>query len=497
MGTFRTLIDALDAQGRGNEGIKVALEVLQEFGEKFPSKPKAVNVTMELVQTQRRVQCKTDEELINLPEITDPRKLHALKLVSVFGTMTPLVGNELTALLSTLRVVQISLRDGVAPISTHAYASFGMAMAMIGHTHEAYRFGNVALEMLKRFDTPPQIQAHTMAVVHGGCRHWRSPIKESLPPLMRAYEEGMAVGDLKFSFLSAYNYLLGSLETGVCLSQVEVDIRTFCEGLDDMCQNHNNAFRTLLIPVWQQVLNLMGKSENPLKLTGTAMDEDQFVSDANTTKFVGGYLVLTKAKLVLAYHFDNFRLAEQICDELEKDEKLLVWHFTVYQLKAYCCLTFLHLSEETGKRKYHLKALRILTKMESWMEDGNTNCRPIVMLLRAEVSALGHGVEGPVDAGAIKQQFEAAIAESAMVGLTQMQALGNERAAMACFRTEEFRDGAAYVLQARELYHQWGANAKVAYLEKKFHMFFQTAAPPQPADPAALSIDSIDVRRTP
>jgi hypothetical protein len=119
------------------------------------------------------------------------------------------------------------------------------------------------------------------------------------------------------------------------------------------------------------------------------------------------------------------------------------------------------------------------------------------MLLRAEVSALGHGVEGPVDAGAIKQQFEAAIAESAMVGLTQMQALGNERAAMACFRTEEFRDGAAYVLQARELYHQWGANAKVAYLEKKFHMFFQTAAPPQPADPAALSIDSIDVRRTP
>ena len=474
MGTFRVLVDAMDAQGRGNESVEIALGVLHEYGEDFPSKPKAVNVVKELVKTQHLLQTKTDEELINLPEINDEQKLHSLKLIYVFGSMTSLLGNELISLLSTLRVVQRSLRDGVAPISAHGFASFGMAMAMTGHPQEAYRFGNVALQMLNRFETPTNIQAHTLAVVHGGCRHWKEPFKDSLQPLMQAYEEGMAVGDVKFSLLAARNYLVGSLESGVSLSQVEVDMRAFCEGLDDMCISHNSAFRTIIVPVWQQVLNLMGNSaESPLVLSGYAMDEEKFILDPNATKFAGGMLAYTKAKLMLAYHFDNLLMAEQLVEELEKDERMVFWHFTVYQLKMICCLTYLHLSEQTGMRKHRVKALRILKKLEGWMEDGNVNCRPIVLLLRAEDAALTTTHEP----GAVKQLFEAAILEARISGLTHIEALGNERAAMACVRYDEFREAAAYAVQARALYEHWGAHAKVDHLERKFQMIFSMATP--------------------
>lgn len=491
MGTFRILVDAMDSQGRGHESVQIALSVLQEFGEKFPSKPKAVNVIMELMKVQHILQGMSDNYLVNLPAMTDERRLNVLKVISVFGTMTPLVGTELIALLSTLRIVQQCLLDGIAPITTHAFASFGVAMAMTGHPNEAYRFGNIALTMLKRFDVPSSIQAHTLAVVHGGCYHWKQPYKDSLQPLMQAYEKGMAVGDVKFSLLAAHNYLVGSLESGVALSQVEIDMRTFCEGLDDMSLNTNSAFRTMIGPAWQLVLNFLGKSENPTQLTGVAMDEETFVTDANTKKFTGGMLAYTKAKLMLAYHFDNLHLAEQLVEELEKDERMVFWHFTVYQLKMLCCLTFLHLAEQTGNLRYHSKALQILEKLENWMNDGNVNCRPIVLLLRAELAALT-----TPDPGAIKHNFDSAILEASLSGLLHVEALANERAAMACFRVDGFREGAAYVMQACQVYSRWGAHTKVDHLETKFHLLFQHNGP-TPMTSERPSINSIAVRHPP
>ncbi|KAI2514291.1 histidine kinase [Fragilaria crotonensis] len=491
MGTFRMLVDSMDAQGNGLESIEIALGVLQEFGEDFPSAPKAVNVIMELIKTQELFQSMTDEELINLPLITDQRKLNILNVIAVFGTMTPLAGCELIALQSTLRIVQRCLQDGVAHISTHAFASLGTAMAMSGHPNEAYRIGNVALALLERLDSPSSIQAHTKALVHGACRHWKQPFKDSLQPLKEAYEKSVAVGDIKFSFLAAQSYLVGSLESGVALSQVEVDMRTFCEGLDDMSLNKNSAFRTMIVPVWQQVLNFMGTSENPLFLTGAAMDEEQFMLDPNTKKFAGGMLAYAKAKLMLAYHFDDLAGAEILAEELGKDDRMVIYHFTVYQLKMICCLTHLHLFELNGQRKHHIKALQIIQKMEAWMQEGNLNCRPILLLLHAEEAALkSHGQR------VFKHEFDVAILEASTSGLTHVEALAAERAAVACFRAGEFGDGVVYVLHAHGAYTRWGAHAKADHLERKFHVAFESVSSKTESS-ARLSIDSINVRVTP
>jgi predicted ATPase len=491
MRTFRILVDSMDAQGNGLESIEIALGVLQEFGEDFPSAPKAVNVIMELIKTQELLQNMSDDELINLPPITDQRKLHILNVIAVFGTMTPLAGCELIALQGTLRTVQRCLQDGVAHISTQAFASLGAAMAMSGHPNEAYRIGNVALALLQRLDAPLSIQAHTKALVHGACRHWKQPFKDSLQPLKEAYESSVAVGDIKFSFLAAQNYLVGSLESGVALSQVEIDMRTFCEGLDDMSLNKNSAFRTMIVPVWQQVLNFMGTSENSLFLTGAAMDEEQFMLDPNTKKFAGGMLAYAKAKLMLAYHFDDLVAAEVLAEELGKDDRMVVFHFTVYQLKMICCLTYLHRFEMSGQRKHHVKAVQIIQKLEAWMQEGNLNCRPFLLLLRAEVAALkAHGQR------VFKHEFDVAISEASTSGLTHVEALAAERAAVACFRAGELGDGVGYVLQAHGAYTRWGAQAKADHLERKFHAAFESVSP-KSATTAGLSIDSINVRVSP
>ena len=491
MDTFRILVDSMDAQGNGHDSIQIALNVLREFGVDFPSNPKAVDVIMELVKTQNLIQCISDEDLINLPLMTDQRKLHIVNVIAVFGTMTPLAGCELIALQSTLRIVRRCLQDGVAHNAIHAFASFGTSMAMTGNPKEAYRIGNVALALLDRLGAPSNIQAHTKALVHGGCRHWKQPLKESLQPLKEAYETSVAVGDIKFSFLAAQNYLVGSLESGVALSQVEVDMRTFCEGLNDMSLNKNSAFRTMILPIWQQVLNLMGTSENPLFLTGAAMDEEQFILDANTRKFAGGMLVYAKAKLMLAYHFDDLRAAEVLVEELSKDDRMIIVHFTSYQLKMICCLTHLHLFELTGNRKYHLKAVQIMEQFEIWMEEGNLNCRPILLLLRAEDAALNaHGQRG------FKHQFDAAIRDASISGLTHVEALATERAAVACFRSGDFDDGVSYIRKAHHVYTRWGAHAKAEHLEGKFHLAFESINPKETSS-TRLSIDSINVRRTP
>jgi predicted ATPase len=476
---FRSLVDALDAQGKGEEALEVALDYMKECGEpQFPSKPKATAVMMELLRIQKLTQSLSDEELINLPLTRDPKVLDKLNLVSVFGTMTPMVGShELIALLSVLRVVELSVEHGVAPISTYGFASFGMALAKLGHPHEAFRFGNVSLEMLKRFNTPANLQAHTLAVVHSACMHWRCPIQDSLAPLMLAYEEGMVAGDVKFSFLAAHNYLLATLETGVALPQVEVDMRVFCEGLDDMCSH--NAVRTLVVPMWQMVLNFMGKSDDPLTLTGSAMEEDVFLQDPDILKFVGGLLVYYKAKMALAYHFDSFKLVENLTEQLDREEQDVYWHFSCYQVRLYSCLAYLHLSESTGKRKYRVKAVKVLKKLEVLLQDGNVNCRAFVLLLQAEYLAL---TDPQLSVNQLKKLFDQAISDATRLSNhLHLAALANERAGMACFRAQDFGAGTQYILQARELYRKWGALAKVSYMERKYHMMLRHPIPQESA----------------
>eukprot|EP00548_Thalassiothrix_antarctica_P008812 CAMPEP_0194152710 /NCGR_PEP_ID=MMETSP0152-20130528/53602_1 /TAXON_ID=1049557 /ORGANISM="Thalassiothrix antarctica, Strain L6-D1" /LENGTH=1088 /DNA_ID=CAMNT_0038857439 /DNA_START=88 /DNA_END=3351 /DNA_ORIENTATION=+ len=314
---FRALFDALDVQGNGNEAVHIALQFLHKFNKSFLEDANKLQMLSEFINTRNKIVTLPDEELINLPEILDDEKANDLKVISAFCTMAPINRNEFLFHFSILHVIKLSLQYGVAAISTYAFGNFGTLLASMGHFHEAFRFGNVALRMLERFHVPPNVQAHTIAVIHGGCQHWGKNIKESLQPLMKAYETGKTVGDIKCSWMCAYNYLVGSLESGVKLSQVEIDIRVFCKGLDDM--SPRNAVRIMITSLWQKVLNLMGDGD-PLQLIGRAMTKSQL-----DTVVKCGTLFLASAQLSLAYHFDALKVAEQLCELLEANERAICW----------------------------------------------------------------------------------------------------------------------------------------------------------------------------
>ena len=65
------------------------------------------------------------------------------------------------------------------------------------------------------------------------------------------------------------------------------------------------------------VLNLLGYADDPLTLTGIAMDEGQFLKEATACGHQVAVNVVHSQRLELAYYFGRYNLASEILDDIK------------------------------------------------------------------------------------------------------------------------------------------------------------------------------------
>jgi hypothetical protein len=217
--------------------------------------------------------------------------------------------------------------------------------------------------------------------------------------------------------------------------------------------------------LWQAILNLRGFAENHLVLTGTAMNEEEFLALTADPKHASNNIVFYYIRAFLYAIFAEHQLG---ADHAVANSKWLFANNPSYPALGctayYMGLSLVDTAERTKKSVYKKYAKQMFSKIKAYIRKGNPNVWHYRYALAAEMQVLDHGkaqLAGP--------KFESAISFATRGGFIHDAALINERYGRFLLRRLKDKEKGMYHLdKSLQLYSEWGSQQKADMLHAEF-----------------------------
>jgi tetratricopeptide (TPR) repeat protein len=464
LGVYRSLILSLCQHEEQDAATEVTLSVLDQLGVPLPRRFQSFHIIRNLSRARRQLRRFSDEDLLGLPEIKDDYAVAAYDFLALLGEIAAVAGNKNYHVLSALQAVSMMMTHGHYKSTGLALSFVGFLFHIFGDFDIAYRYAKLAMQMANE-GKDAVLDARTASICYFYIVHWKKPYQDCIEPVLRALKSAMENGDVAYTFYLIVGYTDIYFQTGLRLDPLEQDNKRYMEVLDDYGQGY---FLTIYRPCVQLVLNLMGKSDNPLVLTGAAMNEEECLVAWRKTKNVQAEQRFYVCRMFLAYYFDDLPTAEKMSSKLVGPMEFGYTPWIAPRTMMQGMIAFA-LFKSTRRRRYRRRGLASMRKIESFLRGGNVNCHHMLLLLRAEHATIDGRKRDDV-----QHAFGEAIIVSGRLGFLQNQALGNERAGVYFLEQKDTVWAATYLTRAYELYSQWGARAKALQLKDKFKHLIDT-----------------------
>ncbi|MGB7711459.1 MAG: AAA family ATPase [Microcoleus sp.] len=457
---YEVKIQAYTAQNKPLEAIETALSVLKLLGIRFPKKPNKLDIIIALARTKIGLAGKRIEDLSGLPEMTDPDKIAAMRILSIMLSAAYFATPELFPLI-VFKQVNLSVKYGNTPVSSYAYATYGLILSgeVVNDVNSGYRFGKVALLLVDKFKAE-ELKSRTLFIFNYFIRHWYEHIRESLTPLLDAYLIGRETGDLEYASFSAGAYCYYSLVAGKELTRLEREMAMYSNAFRQFNQETFFYYNQLQRQV---VLNLMGRAEDKCRLIGESYDEIKMLPihlAANTTNICHSIYFF---KLYLGYLFQDYQQALENAALVEKNINSAVGSVPLSHF--YNSLT--HLAIYFDVSKFEQK--QILKKVESNQKNIKkwAHFAPMTHLHKFYlVEAERYRVLGETTLAI--DYYDRAIALAKENDYINEEALANELAAKFYLAWGKEQVAEAYMTNAYYCYLRWGATAKMTDLKRQY-----------------------------
>lgn len=467
---YQVRSEAYHSQNKELEAIQVTLPVLKSLEFIFPESTQPSDIQQELEKTQTNLAGKQIEDLINLPQMTDPEKLAAMKIASSVFSSIFIAAPKLLPLLVSQQV-NLSVRHGNTSLSAFAYVNYGLILCgLTEELEKGYQFGQLALKIADKFHAKGLIPKIT-AVFDTTISIWKEPVKNSLTSLQSGYQIGLEVGDLYFGTSCAYLYSFHGAFVGKELTELASEIAAYHLALSKIKQQ--NTLNYLKI-YGQAVLNLMGSSENLYRLIGEYYDEEIMVPIHRQANDRYALCALYLNKLYLCYLFgeypqavENATNAQQYLDGATATLLIPLFHFydSLAQLAVYNSVPSSQQQQILARVAVHQQ------KMKKWADRAPMNYLHKFYLVEAESHRVQKAYLEAIDF------YERAIAKAKENEYINEEALANELAAKFYLDWGKEKIAKTYLNEACYLYSLWGAMAKVKDLEAKYsQLLFKTSA---------------------
>ena len=458
---YEIIIQSLIAQNRLSESIKMGIKILNLLGVQFPEKPTTFNIILGLISTKIILLGRNIKDFVDLPDMTDPMALAAMRLMWSISSAAYLALPELIPLLA-FKMVNLSVKYGNASESASGYAGYGTILCgVIGSIDSGYQLGQLALSLLDKFKAK-NLKAKTFLVVNDLIRHWKEHLGKTLPALMDSYESGIETGDLEFAALSVNAYLYHAYFIGKELSGLEQEMATYSEVVAQLKQETT----LYLLKIWRQtVLTLLGRTEHQCSLIGEAYDEKKMLPIHQEANDRTAIFILHFNKLVLYYLFAEYQEAVKNAAITERylDGGLGVVTVPLFHFYDSLALLAIYPSNKTSVQKRILRKVRAnQKKMKKWAHYAPANFLHKFYLVEAErCRVLGQ------EAKAI-ECYDYSIAGANENDYIQEKALAYELAAKFYLSKGKDLISRAYIQESRYCYLKWGATRKVMHLEETY-----------------------------
>jgi predicted ATPase/signal transduction histidine kinase len=456
----RIRIQANISQNKLIEAIEIGIQILQQLGVTIPAAPTSADIQESLEEISDLIGDREIEDFVHLSVMTDANTIAVIQIANSIMGAAYLSGSPLFPLLIVLSV-KLSLRHGNIAASASSYACYSMIVCNMQQDVDlAIQFGQLALNLVSKLEakaTKPEV----LMILGSGILHRKSHIKETLPLLKEGYTTGLEVGNLEYLGQCGIVFCLNSFWCGQPLASLEQDTRTYYNALVQL--NQLTPANYCLI-YWQSILNLLGVGSHPTLLSGSALQETEFLPLLQSANDLFGLYNFYLHKLMLGFLFGEVELANNYAVEGRNYLKVAVSSVTESTFYFYDSLIALALlSQAPGEMSTALERVaQNQAQLRHWAHHAPMNYQHKVDLVEAQkCRVLGHKVEA-------SEFYDKAIAGAKAHEYIQEEALANELAAKFYLDWGKERIAQEYITQAYYCYARWGAKVKVADLEKRY-----------------------------
>ena len=444
-------IEALKVLDRFQDAVDVGLEAAARLGVDLPRKPSTLGPMKRLLATHWRISRLGEQGLTRLGRMEDPRARAAMRILSDIGAPCFLV---LPALFPAIVDAQLrlSLEFGNAPESAYAYALYAVILAgPLGRVARAHDVGVAALEVLEGADRS-QVP-RTLMAVYVFVMPWRRPLADCLDVLLEGSRVALEVGDAEFANYHASSYATFSVHAGPTLEAACAQFERQRARIEPLGQQRQYA-----ADIYHQFcLNLRSTEGDPARLAGPIYDEVVDGAAHAGAVEMNGHLHLVH--LMLAVTFDRY---DDLARSLRGFRESIKAFDGMYVQAAFYFHEALALLRSSGNASAQLHAAIALARLRRWQRHAPENFGHKVTLLAAELARARGGLRR---AQALFE--EAAIgAERGGFHLEAGLALEGARAVASARGLDVLAQH--YADEARRVYEEWGAVAKVRELSIRF-----------------------------
>lgn len=439
---YETRIQYYVSQNKMREAIDTVIEVLGVLGVPVnDSLPAELDV----------------EALADLPEMTDPRMLAAMRILMASMPAVYIADPGLLPAIS-FTMVRLTVEHGNSKIASYAYALYALIQSgVLGNFEVGYRFGKLALSLLDRFEAI-ELESKVYALAYIFVTHWNEHVRDTLDGLLHGIQVGLNTGDVEYAGYNAVHYSTYSFFIGGELEEADQRMKQYV----DLSEQLRQEYGTYYIRSWRQlVLGLRGLAPDTRRLAGESFHEETMMSRLG--QMLPVIFSVNMARTMLQYFFGEVELA---CESAKKAEEYIgavAGFVSVVQHAFYQSLALLgaYAGMPAEERDAALaKVGENLEKLKRWAGFAPSNNQHKHDLVAAERA---RAQKAPLEA---MDLYDRAIAGARRHGYLHEEALAYELASR--FYEEIGRDEIARLYRTRAYrgYMRWGAAGKCEALQE-------------------------------
>ncbi len=451
----------LASLAKHEEALKIGFAGLRLLGVNLSDAAGRFSVVKSMVRTKFKLYKHGIDDLLHLPQISDRRLLLTMNLL-INLCFSAFLCSPYVAIVSSLKVVDLSLKFGNSKASPFGYMIYGASLCAVFRSYEAgRRFGDMAIAANESFGSPALIPKMLLFYA-SGISIWTEHIHKGLEAHRKGVKTALETGDTNYAVYHIQSVLIFLIASGTPIDIVVEE----CEKYFQFIKKYNDiGALNYLRSVRYYTLRLRGEPADSGTATDNSFDEGRHIENMEKD---GIQIILLRhflLKLRLLYIMGDIKGA---LDAAEAGLKMLYYHLGTIIVPEFLFYHALALAAsypqtKAGKRPITKRKIkRYRDKLCTLAGQCPDNFEHKYFLLSAEYERISGR-----DIAAIGLYHKAA-RSARENGFIQHHALANELASK-LYHVWQFDEIARVCLTiARDVYRKWGAHAKVAALENTF-----------------------------
>ena len=258
---------------QNDRAIEAAVECLRLFGIDLSPHPSWEQVKGAYDGVWQRLGPRAIEDLISLPDMTDPDAKAAMTVLS--AAVTPAVYTDKNLLcLMLCQMVQLSLDHGIAEASATGFVWFAVVLGgpPFGEHQKAFRFGRLAYVLVEKRQLAGE-KGRVLVTFASLVNPWTQHMRSSIDILRLGFDAAVQAGDMAFACYGAHHLIVQRITRGDRLDDI-YDESVKC--LDFARKARFGLSECVIISQQRLVQNLRGLTSRFSTFNDADFDQDQF-----------------------------------------------------------------------------------------------------------------------------------------------------------------------------------------------------------------------------